>query len=103
LIERSQFAHNPRCYVKGEISALKEHGFDGSWLQWFLKETETFQGEQKVDSNVMVKLNSPQLKLVDLRGESYKVIFTPSSVLKLFAAQMRRLSRQVYQSRSYHY
>ena len=45
LIERSQFAHNPRCYVKGGISALKEHGFDGSWLEWFLKETETFQGE----------------------------------------------------------
>jgi chorismate mutase len=52
LIERSQFAHNPRCYVKGGISALKEHGFDGSWLQWFLKEIETFQGEQRAEPGV---------------------------------------------------
>ncbi|KIM24669.1 hypothetical protein M408DRAFT_229959 [Serendipita vermifera MAFF 305830] len=47
LIERSQFAHNPRCYVKGGISALKDQGFDGSWLQWFLKETETFQAKAR--------------------------------------------------------
>lgn len=47
LIERSQFAHNPRCYVQGGISALKEHGFKGSWLQWFLKETETFQAKAR--------------------------------------------------------
>ncbi|KAG8814336.1 chorismate mutase aro7 [Serendipita sp. 399] len=46
LIERSQFAHNPRCYAKDGIPALKEHGFDGSWLEWFLKETETFQGSR---------------------------------------------------------
>jgi hypothetical protein len=45
LIERAQFAHNPRCYFAGGIPALKERGIEGSWLEWFLKETETFQGE----------------------------------------------------------
>ncbi|PVF92515.1 putative ARO7-chorismate mutase [Serendipita vermifera] len=47
LIERSQFAHNPRCYARGAIPALKEHGFDGSWLEWFLKETETFHAKAR--------------------------------------------------------
>lgn len=47
LIERSQFAHNPKCYTKDGIPALKEHGFNGSWLEWFLKETETFQAKAR--------------------------------------------------------
>ena len=45
LIERAQFAHNPRAYRRGAIPELKEIGFEGSWLEWFLKETETFHGE----------------------------------------------------------
>lgn len=44
LIERAQFAHNPRMYSCGAFPELKELGFDGSWLEWFLKETETFHG-----------------------------------------------------------
>jgi hypothetical protein len=44
LIERSQFAHNPRIYEKDAFQALTDIGFRGSWLQWFLKETETFHG-----------------------------------------------------------
>ncbi|KAG6377155.1 hypothetical protein JVT61DRAFT_1207 [Boletus reticuloceps] len=44
LIERAQFAHNPRMYVHCAFPELKELGFDGSWLEWFLKETETFHG-----------------------------------------------------------
>ena len=44
LIERAQFAHNPRAYRRGEIQELKDAGFNGSWLEWFLKETETFHG-----------------------------------------------------------
>ena len=44
LIERAQFAHNPKIYRKGEFQELKDHGFEGSWLDWFLKETETFHG-----------------------------------------------------------
>ena len=44
LIERSQFAHNPKIYEKGAFPDLSDIGFHGSWLQWFLKETETFHG-----------------------------------------------------------
>lgn len=44
LIERAQFAHNPRAYQRGAFPELKAIGFEGSWLEWFLKETESFQG-----------------------------------------------------------
>lgn len=48
LIERAQFAHNPRIYESGtsgvkELKGIAE--FEGSWLDWFLKETEAFHGE----------------------------------------------------------
>ena len=48
LIERAQFAHNPRMYEAGGVKELGEIGFEGSWLDWFLKETEAFHGECKV-------------------------------------------------------
>ena len=44
LIERAQFAHNPKIYQRGVFDELKGLGVDGSWLEWFLKETETFHG-----------------------------------------------------------
>jgi chorismate mutase len=44
LIERAQFAHNPKIYQRGAFQELKEQGFEGSWLEWFLKETENFHG-----------------------------------------------------------
>ena len=44
LIERAQFAHNPKIYERGGIGELRTAGFDGSWLEWFLKETESFHG-----------------------------------------------------------
>ena len=47
LIERAQFAHNPRIYARGEtgVPELREKAsFDGSWLEWFLRETESFHG-----------------------------------------------------------
>lgn len=44
LIERAQFAHNPKIYERGGMKELIEIGFEGSWLEWFLKETETFHG-----------------------------------------------------------
>jgi hypothetical protein len=43
LIERAQFAHNARIYEPGAFK--EEMGFDGSWLEWFLYEIETFHGE----------------------------------------------------------
>lgn len=45
LIERAQFAHNPKMYQRGAFVELKDMGFEGSWLEWFLKEIETFHGE----------------------------------------------------------
>jgi chorismate mutase len=44
LIERAQFAQNPRIYQRGAIPELTALGFQGSWLEWFLKEIETFHG-----------------------------------------------------------
>lgn len=45
LIERAQFAHNPKIYSRSAFTELKDLGFEGSWLDWFLKEIETFHGE----------------------------------------------------------
>lgn len=47
LIERAQFAHNPKIYQKGAFDELKEIEFNGSWLEWFLQETEAFHGQLK--------------------------------------------------------
>lgn len=44
LIERAQFAHNPKIYERGVFEELKALQFNGSWLEWFLKETENFHG-----------------------------------------------------------
>lgn len=47
LIERAQFAHNPRIYQRGVFQELRDLGFQGSWLEWFLKETETFHAKAR--------------------------------------------------------
>jgi len=44
LIERAQFTHNPKIYQKGALEELRELDFKGSWLDWFLSETEAFHG-----------------------------------------------------------
>jgi chorismate mutase len=51
LIERAQFAHNPKIYQKGAFVELKEIKFDGSWLDWFLQETESFHGQSPIISS----------------------------------------------------
>lgn len=58
LIERAQFAHNPKIYERGGMKELKEIGFDGSWLEWFLKETETFHGERYTKWMVLIRAPS---------------------------------------------
>jgi chorismate mutase len=45
LIERAQFTHSPRMYLKGAFKELADIGFTGTWLDWFLKETEIFHGK----------------------------------------------------------
>ncbi|PCH40060.1 chorismate mutase [Wolfiporia cocos MD-104 SS10] len=47
LIERAQFAHNPKIYRRGEFEELQSTGFKGSWLDWFLKETESFHAKAR--------------------------------------------------------
>ncbi|KAH7922948.1 chorismate mutase [Leucogyrophana mollusca] len=47
LIERAQFAHNPKIYIRGSFPELKDMGFEGSWLEWFLKEIETFHAKAR--------------------------------------------------------
>lgn len=47
LIERAQFAHNPRIYLRGAFKELATLGFEGSWLEWFLKEIETFHAKAR--------------------------------------------------------
>ena len=44
LIERAQFAHNPKIYQKGGFEELRQLDFKGSWLEWFLAEIEAFHG-----------------------------------------------------------
>ncbi|KAJ9110483.1 hypothetical protein QFC19_001609 [Naganishia cerealis] len=47
LIERSQFAWNRKIYEKGAFEELKVLGFEGSWLEWFLFETESFHAKAR--------------------------------------------------------
>ncbi|KAI9456160.1 chorismate mutase [Russula earlei] len=50
LIERAQFAHNPKIYERGVFKELEALPFYGSWLEWFLKETEIFHGAPRPGS-----------------------------------------------------
>ncbi|KIK99864.1 hypothetical protein PAXRUDRAFT_822316 [Paxillus rubicundulus Ve08.2h10] len=47
LIERAQFAHNPRMYIRSAFPELQAKGFQGTWLDWFLKEIETFHAKAR--------------------------------------------------------
>ena len=56
LIERAQFAHNPKIYQKGGLEKLN---FKGSWLEWFLAETEGFHGTSYTSSDAPFTNLSP--------------------------------------------
>ncbi|WWD20797.1 chorismate mutase [Kwoniella shandongensis] len=45
LIERAQFAFNHKIYEAGAFK--DEIGFEGSWLEWFLFETESFHAKAR--------------------------------------------------------
>ncbi|KAF8895497.1 hypothetical protein BD779DRAFT_733386 [Infundibulicybe gibba] len=62
LIERAQFAHNPRIYQRGSFQELKDLDFQGSWLEWFLKETETFHGERKLPVRIKPNISCQKQK-----------------------------------------
>ena len=68
LIERAQFAHNPRIYHRGAFKELQELGFCGSWLEWFLRETEVFHGMSLPRSRS--NQNQPSLTVLESQGAS---------------------------------
>jgi hypothetical protein len=71
LIERAQFVHNPRIYQPGAFAELTAAGFAGSWLEWFLKEIETFHGASRPCFRaVRVSKLPPQPRRADIPGES---------------------------------
>lgn len=46
LIERAQFGRNAPMYQAGAFKELKEkENWEGSWVEWFLKETESAHGQ----------------------------------------------------------
>ncbi|KAB5595864.1 hypothetical protein CTheo_628 [Ceratobasidium theobromae] len=47
LIERAQFALNPKIYERDCFDELQAMGWRGSWLEWFLKETESFHAKAR--------------------------------------------------------
>ncbi|KAL1736604.1 chorismate mutase [Schizophyllum commune] len=47
VIERAQFAHNPKMYEPGAFAELRALGFEGSWLEWFLHEIESFHAKAR--------------------------------------------------------
>jgi chorismate mutase len=62
LIERAQFAQNPRIYQRGAFPELSAVGFKGSWLEWFLKEIETFHGTAQLPRPLCTVLNCNTLE-----------------------------------------
>jgi hypothetical protein len=74
LIERAQFAHNPKIYERGVFKELKELQFNGSWLEWFLKETEIFHGTHATVSSLR---HSPPLRVSSKSTEIHQASTRP--------------------------
>lgn len=53
LIERAQFAHNPRIYQRGAFQEIRSLGFEGSWMEWFLREIESFHGKSRPHHHII--------------------------------------------------
>lgn len=80
LIERAQFTHNPKIYHKGAFEELNKMEFKGSWLEWFLAETEAFHAKARRYTSpdeypFTSKLPEPVLNPVD-----FPKILHPNSV-----------------------
>jgi hypothetical protein len=91
LIERAQFTHSPRIYQKGSFKELLDIGFTGTWLDWFLKETEIFHGEiKKLDfcnpsyNNYYFFLRSKSSSLYEVRAYSAQNLLTHQSITEPF-------------------
>ncbi|KAK4051747.1 chorismate mutase aro7 [Microbotryomycetes sp. JL221] len=83
LIERAQFAHNPRIYDKnGFADVLHKNGFNGSWLDWFIKETETIHARVRRYESPDEHPFTPRSQLPEpiLPPLSYPTLLYPNSV-----------------------
>ncbi|KAI0320522.1 chorismate mutase [Amylostereum chailletii] len=80
LIERAQFAHNPRIYQRGAFSELTALGFQGSWLEWFLNEIESFHAKARRYTSPDEYPFSSNLPGPIIPALSYPKILHPNSV-----------------------
>lgn len=96
LIERAQFAYNPKMYSpQGFADVLHDDSFKGSWLDWLLKETEASHAKiRRYDSPdehpftplaqlpkpILPPLNYPPL----LYGPSAKAINVNPQIMKFY-------------------
>lgn len=101
LIERAQFAHNPRMYVPGAFSELKELGFEGSWLEWFLKEIETFHGPStlscsKLSPVLILAPNHPTAKARRYTRYGIVDILPPSQLMTTDTVQTNTHLRMIF-------
>jgi len=103
LIERAQFAHNPKIYIKGAFKELTDTGFDGSWLDWFIFETENFHakarrytGPDEHPFTPLDKLPKPVLKPIDFPKILYpNTVNVNASILSFYThAIVPRITRQ---------
>ena len=61
LIERAQFAHNPKIYQPGAFNHVPQLGTH-SWLLWFLHETECFHGPLVLSSSFLEPALTPSAR-----------------------------------------
>jgi len=94
LIERAQFAHNPKIYQKGAFEELSQLDFKGSWLEWFLAETEAFHAKARRYSSpdeypFTSNLPEPVLKPVDFPKILYpNIVNANPSILSFYTRQI---------------
>ncbi|KAH7337022.1 chorismate mutase [Rhizoctonia solani] len=82
LIERAQFALNPRIYERNCFDELKEMDWKGSWLEWFLKETETFHAKARryTSPDEYPFTPEPELPMPVLPPLKYPQILHPNTI-----------------------
>lgn len=92
LIERAQFAHNPKIYERGVFKELEALNFNGSWLEWFLKETEIFHGAH---AHRLFNTHSPTFP----HSESTEIHKASAIACRVFLRLMCKIARMSIPSR----
>lgn len=88
LIERAQYAHNSKLYIKGGVPELKQEGFEGSWLQWFLRETESMHAKVR-------RFESPDEHPFTPREQLSKPILPPLNYPRLLYPNTVNVTAQI--------